>query len=89
MVNRMHRNPRIQAIDLLLQEQIPHTVPSQDPYAEDVKGILRLTAVAEEINPGEYQFKLPFPRYISSPMAAIRCFYRIWVEAIVPGKIMI
>jgi cyclic beta-1,2-glucan synthetase len=51
MVNRMHNDPRIQSVELLLQEQIPHSVPLQNPYAEDVKGVMRLTAAPVEINP--------------------------------------
>ena len=62
MVKRMHRDPRIQAIDLLLQEQIPHAAPPQDPYAEDVKGIQRLTAVAEEIVPWSIPVQTPIPQ---------------------------
>ena len=44
MVRRMHSDPRIQSVELLLQEQIPQAAPLQNPYAEDVKGTLRLTA---------------------------------------------
>ena len=51
MVNRMHGDPRIQSVELLLQEQIPQSVPLQNPFAEDVKGILRLTAAPVEIKP--------------------------------------
>ncbi len=62
MVHRMHSDPRIQSIDLLLQEQIPHAVPAQDPYAEDVKGIQRLTPVQEEINPWRVPVQTPIPQ---------------------------
>jgi cyclic beta-1,2-glucan synthetase len=51
MVHRMHSDPRIQSVELLLQEQIPQSVPLQNPFAEDVKGILRLTAAPVEIKP--------------------------------------
>ncbi|MGA9396735.1 MAG: glucoamylase family protein [Anaerolineaceae bacterium] len=51
MVQRMHGDPRIQSVDLLLQEQVPQSVPLQNPFAEDVKGILRLTAASVEIKP--------------------------------------
>jgi cyclic beta-1,2-glucan synthetase len=51
MVHRMHSDPRIQSIELLLQEQIPQSVPLQNPFAEDVKGIQRLTAGSIEIKP--------------------------------------
>ncbi len=49
MVSRMHCDPRIQSVELLLQEQIPQAVPLQNPFAEDVKGIRRLTAAPVEI----------------------------------------
>ena len=62
MVHRMHSDPRIQSVDLLLQEQIPHAVPAQDPYAEDVKGIQRLTPVQEEINPWRVPVQTPIPQ---------------------------
>ena len=51
MVNRMHGDARIQSVELLLQEQVPQSVPLQNPFAEDVKGILRLTAAPVEIKP--------------------------------------
>ncbi len=51
MVHRMHGDPRIQSIELLLQEQIPQSVPLQNPFADDVKGIQRLTAGSIEIAP--------------------------------------
>ncbi len=44
MVRRMHSDPRIQSVELLLQEQVPHAVPLQEPSTEDVKGVQRLTA---------------------------------------------
>ena len=42
MVQRMHSDPRIQSVELLLQEQVPQIVPVQDPYAEDIEGVLRV-----------------------------------------------
>lgn len=60
MVRRMHSDPRIQSVDLLLQEQVPHGVPPQDPYAEDVKGVQRLTAAPVEIIP----WKVPVQTFI-------------------------
>ncbi|PKN87121.1 MAG: hypothetical protein CVU46_05565, partial [Chloroflexi bacterium HGW-Chloroflexi-8] len=62
MVKRMHRDPRIQAIDLILQEQIPLSAPPQDPYAEDVKGIQRMTAVAEEVVPWRIPIQTTIPQ---------------------------
>ncbi len=62
MVRRMHSDARIQSVALLLQEQIPHSVPSQDPYAEDVKGVQGLTDVPEEIIPWSVPVKTPIPQ---------------------------
>lgn len=62
MVRRMHSDPRIQSVELLLQEQVPFAVPSQDPYAEDVKGIQRLTASLVEIIPWRVPVQTPIPQ---------------------------
>lgn len=62
MVQRLHSDQRIQSVELLLQEQIPHAVPSQDPYAEDVKGVQRLTAVPEEIIPWRVPVQTAIPQ---------------------------
>ncbi len=62
MVQRMHNDPRIQSVELLLQEQVPYEVPTQDPYAEDVKGMLRLTSVPKEIIPWRVPVQTPIPQ---------------------------
>ena len=62
MVRRMHSDPRIQSVELLLQEQVPHAVPLQDPYAEDVKGVQRLTAAPVEIIPWSVPVQTPIPQ---------------------------
>jgi cyclic beta-1,2-glucan synthetase len=62
MVHRMHSDPRIQSIELLLQEQVPHAVEPQDPYAEDVKGVQRLTVVSNEITPWRVPVQTPIPQ---------------------------
>jgi cyclic beta-1,2-glucan glucanotransferase len=62
MVRRMHSDPRIQSVELLLQEQIPQAVPLQNPYAEDVKGIMRLTAAPIEINPWSVPVQTAIPQ---------------------------
>ena len=41
MVKRMHRDQRIQSVEMLLQQQVPHSVPVQDPYAGDGQGVER------------------------------------------------
>ena len=61
MVRRMHSDPRIQSVELLLQEQIPQFVPPQDPFAEDVKGVQRLTDAPEEIIPWRVPIQTPIP----------------------------
>ena len=62
MVHRMHSDPRIQSVELLLQEQLPQSVPLQDPYAEDVKGVQRLTDIPEEIIPWSVPVQTPIPQ---------------------------
>jgi cyclic beta-1,2-glucan synthetase len=62
MVRRMHSDPRIQSVELLLQEQVPQAVPVQDPYAEDVKGVQRLTAAPVEIIPWRVPVQTPIPQ---------------------------
>ncbi len=62
MVRRMHADPRIQSTELLLQEQVPQAVPLQNPYAEDVKGIRRLTAALVEIDPWSVPVQTPIPQ---------------------------
>jgi cyclic beta-1,2-glucan synthetase len=61
MIRRMHNDPRIQSVDLLLQEQIPQAVPLQDPSAEDVKGVQRLTSAPIEIIPWTVPLNTPIP----------------------------
>jgi cyclic beta-1,2-glucan synthetase len=62
MVRRMHADPRIQSVELLLQEQVPQAVPLQDPYAKDVKGIQRITAAPVEITPWRVPVKTAIPQ---------------------------
>ena len=46
MVQRMHSDPRIESVELLLQEQVPANVPLQDPYAQNVQGVQRTSTTA-------------------------------------------
>ena len=62
MVQRMHGDLRIQSVELLLQEQVPHHVPLQDPFAEDVKGVQRLTAAPVEIIPWRVPVQTSIPQ---------------------------
>jgi cyclic beta-1,2-glucan synthetase len=61
MVRRMHSDPRIQSVELLLQEQVPQGIPVQDPYAEDVRGMQRLTSAPVEITPWRMPVHTPIP----------------------------
>ena len=61
MVRRLHSDPRIQSVELLLQEQIPQAAPLQDPSAEDVKGIQRVLAAPVEIIPWTVPMNTPIP----------------------------
>ncbi len=62
MVRRMHSDPHIQSVELLLQEQIPQAVPLQDPYAEDVMGAQRLTAAPAQIAPWNVPVRTSIPQ---------------------------
>ncbi|HEX9089876.1 MAG TPA: glucoamylase family protein, partial [Anaerolineales bacterium] len=61
MVRRMHSDPRIQSVELLLQEQIPQIVPLQNPYAEAVRGSLRLATRPVEIEPWSVPVQTAIP----------------------------
>jgi cyclic beta-1,2-glucan synthetase len=62
MVRRMHADPRIQSIDILLQEQVPLAAPLQSPYTEDVRGVQRPGAVQAKINPWSVPVQTPIPQ---------------------------
>ncbi|MBA4384831.1 MAG: hypothetical protein C0410_08850, partial [Anaerolinea sp.] len=62
MVKRMHTDPRIQSVELVLQEQIPHTIKTQDPYGEDVKGTQRVTIAPVEIVPWTVPVQTAIPQ---------------------------
>ncbi len=51
MVDRMHNDPRIQSVELLLQEQVAQSLELQKPFAEEVKGIQRLSETIVEVSP--------------------------------------
>lgn len=62
MVDRMHRDARIQSVEMLLQEQIPPEGVLEDLTAEDVKGVQRLTPAPVEINPWRVPVQTPIPQ---------------------------
>ncbi len=53
MVHRFHADPRVQSVELLLQEQMPRQVPTVYPHPEEVPVVppLRAHAVAEPWSP--------------------------------------
>ena len=62
MIRRMHRDARIQSVELLLQEQIPWAVPLQNPSAGDVTGSLRLSAAPVDIQPWSLPLETAIPQ---------------------------
>lgn len=61
LVQRLHCDPRIQSVELLLQEKIPQAAPLQDPSAGDVRGIQRVMAAPVEIVPWTVPVNTPIP----------------------------
>jgi cyclic beta-1,2-glucan synthetase len=61
MVQRLHSDPRIQSVELLLQEQIPQAAPIQDPAADEVKGVQRVIKSTPEIIPWTVPVSTPIP----------------------------
>ena len=51
MVERMHADPQIQSVELLLQEQMPFNVPLLKPGEEDIKGTRRINEAPVVITP--------------------------------------
>jgi cyclic beta-1,2-glucan synthetase len=51
MVRRLHRDPRIQSVELLLHEQVPLDVPLQNPAADDAKVMPRSEVMPADIHP--------------------------------------
>lgn len=62
MIQRMHRDARIQSVELLLQEQIHQSVPLQDPYADDIKGVRQIISAPLEITPWTVPVQTPIPQ---------------------------
>ncbi len=62
MIQRMFRDPRIQSIDLLLQEQVPMDVPLRHPHSEEVKGSQRVIPAQVEVNPWTVPVHTPVPQ---------------------------
>ena len=62
MVERMHSDPRIQSVELILQEQIPQRIETQDPYGENVSGTQRVTIAPVEVEPWTVPVQTPIPQ---------------------------
>lgn len=62
MVQRMHGDPRIQSIDLLLQEQVPLTAPLRNPHTQNVKGVQRIAQDPVDITPWAVPVQTPIPQ---------------------------
>ncbi|MBE0697876.1 MAG: hypothetical protein IH586_13220, partial [Anaerolineaceae bacterium] len=62
MIQRMHSNPAIRSVELLLQEQVPFDVPDQGPEAGEVKGIQRRVTPPVELFPWPVPVQTPVPQ---------------------------
>jgi cyclic beta-1,2-glucan synthetase len=63
MVRRMMSDPRLQSVDLLLQEQVPPQSSLLNPFAEDVKGTQRQqTTAVETVSPWTVPVQTPIPQ---------------------------
>jgi cyclic beta-1,2-glucan synthetase len=62
MVQRMHNDARIQTIELLLQERVPHSAPLQNPDSNEIKAVQQLKAGPAEIIPWTVPVQTPIPQ---------------------------
>jgi cyclic beta-1,2-glucan synthetase len=62
MVHRMHSDPRIQSVELILQEQTPQMVETLDPHEESVNGTQRVAVTPIEIVPWTVPVQTPIPQ---------------------------
>jgi cyclic beta-1,2-glucan synthetase len=61
MVKRFHANPRVQAVELLLQEQFPQDAPLLETHTEDVRSVLPAQPQAAS-EPWRVRVRTPQPR---------------------------
>jgi cyclic beta-1,2-glucan synthetase len=85
MVQRMHADPRIQSVELLLQEQVPQAAPLQNPSADDAKGIQRVTSGPAVIQPWSVPVTTAIPQVnllsngsYSVLLSNMGCGYSTW-----------
>ena len=62
MVRRLHSDPAIRSVELLLQEQIPFGAPNQVPESEDVKGLQRGISAPVELFPWAVPLQTSVPQ---------------------------
>ena len=62
MVQRMHSDPRIQSVELLLQEQTPQVARQQEAYTEDIQSVQRMKTNFTGITPWRVPIKTPIPQ---------------------------
>ncbi len=62
MVERMHSDPQIQSVELLLQEQMPFNVPLLSPGEEDIKGTRSINEALVDISPWSEPVDTTAPR---------------------------
>jgi cyclic beta-1,2-glucan synthetase len=61
MVERMHANPMIKSIELLLQEQVPYSAPIEDPRNTAVMGNDRISVSKHDTSPWIVPLHSPIP----------------------------
>ena len=62
MVRRIHHDPQVQSVDLLLQEQIPSGVPLLNPGEEEIQAVRRTTETPVEISAWTEPVESDLPR---------------------------
>ncbi len=62
MIERMHKDARIQSVELLLQEQIPTRVEPQTTLTDNVAGTQRQPAVPSDISPWKVPVQSSIPQ---------------------------
>ncbi len=62
MVERMHSDPRIESVELLLQEQVPVTAPLQHPESQSIEGTARAAVQIVDIASWQEPLQAETPR---------------------------
>jgi len=62
MVTRMHSDPRIESVELLLQEQVPITAPLQHPESQSIEGTARAAVQIVDIANWQEPLQTETPR---------------------------